>query len=134
MLYVYATEDRNTGLPPVVFLDKYGNDWTLLLEDDVIGFTYMGNPILSTATVGTSTPSFGFRAPTSMPSYSTSTPMGPMPMPRPTPVSMPKPTSSFPRVSFLDHVLGPRSFAPSGMRPRAPAPSFASSGHTTGRG
>ena len=118
-LYVYVQTSMTRGGMPTIFLDKFGFEWSLLLESEVGGITFMGNPISRFGGVGIRTPPSILR-----PTYSASS----MPLPGPTP----RPTASGPRVSFLRGNARPS--VPPGFRPLGSVNTHAMSGHPASKG
>lgn len=122
ILYVYVLNLLTDDGMPTIFLDKFGFEWSLLLESEIGGITYMGYPISRFG--GPVTPGMGVRPPPSIirPAYSASS----MPMPRP------RPAASGPRVSFYSGP--PRPSAPPLPRPTGSVYSYTMGGHPAVRG
>ena len=113
ILYVFLNPMNNTP-QPVMFLDKYGLEWKLMLESDLRGITALGVPIVK-ARPEASTSGFTFRTP--------------MAVPRPTPSAPPIHTAR--PVTSTHHV----SFAKDGGMPRpiGSEATHATSGHPASR-
>ena len=134
VLYVYIQTALVSERMPTIFLDKFGFEWDLMLDSEVTGITYMGNPISRIAGIGVRTPGMGFTTPPSIlrPAVSGSS----IPLVRPTfsgsSMPLPRPVGSGARVSFFGEPLRPS--VPPGFRPPGSIYSHAMSGHLAGRG